>query len=99
MAINQIAVLFFSVIIGGSIYFIFKPEKKSFLLLTLAFSGAFLFALCILELIPSLYKMDFKNTGLFILLGFFLQIILDYFSQGIEHGHIHVKKDHNIWFF
>ncbi|MBT8196106.1 MAG: ZIP family metal transporter [Bacteroidia bacterium] len=96
--IFQILVLFLSVILGGSLYFIFKPEKKAWLLLSLAFSGAFLFALCVLELIPSLYKLDFENTGLYILLGFFLQIVLDYFSQGIEHGHIHVQKNHSTWF-
>ena len=57
-----------------------------------------LICVCVLELIPSLYKMDYENTGLFILLGFFLQIILDYFSHGIEHGHVHVKKNHSVWF-
>lgn len=98
MDLFQLLILFFSVILGGTIYFLFKPEKKAFLLLTLAFSGAFLFALCVLELIPSLYKMNYEKTGLFILLGFFLQIILDYFSQGIEHGHIHVNKNQNVWF-
>lgn len=96
--LHQILVLFFSVILGGLLYFIFKAEKKSWLLLSLAFSGAFLFALCVLELIPALYRLDFENTGLYILLGFFLQIILDYFSQGIEHGHVHVKKNHSVWF-
>lgn len=96
--LQQILILFISVLAGGLLYFVFKPEKKSWLLLSLAFSGAFLFALCVLELIPSLYKLDFENTGLYILLGFFLQLILDYFSHGIEHGHVHIKKNHSVWF-
>lgn len=30
--------------------------------------------------------------GLFILLGFFLQQFLEYFSAGVEHGHVHAEK-------
>lgn len=96
--IYNIIILFSSVIIGGLLYFAIKKERKTLLLLSLSFSGAFLFALCVLELIPSLYQNSADNIGVYILLGFFLQIILDYFSQGIEHGHIHIEKSHNKWF-
>ena len=30
------------------------------------------------------------NLGLYILVGFFIQKILENFSSGVEHGHIHV---------
>ena len=33
-----------------------------------------------------------KTVGIFILLGFILQIILEFFSQGIEHGHTHIHN-------
>ncbi|HRZ43298.1 MAG TPA: ZIP family metal transporter, partial [Bacteroidales bacterium] len=37
--------------------------------------------------------------GLFILLGFLLQLLLDYLTKGVEHGHMHAKcpehQDHN----
>jgi len=36
-----------------------------------------------------------KILGLFILLGFFIQLILDYLTKGVEHGHLHSKcPDH-----
>lgn len=60
--------------------------------LVLAFSGAYLFALSVLHLIPEIYSSSTKNIGLFILIGFFLQILLEFFSEGIEHGHVHIHK-------
>ncbi|MFA5299583.1 MAG: ZIP family metal transporter, partial [Lutibacter sp.] len=35
------------------------------------------------------------NIGLFILLGLLLQLVLDFFSKGAEHGHIHVEENIN----
>src|SRR5690554_6933745 len=32
-----------------------------------------------------------KTIGLFIMLGIVFQIILEYFSKGAEHGHVHVN--------
>jgi zinc and cadmium transporter len=61
----------------------------------LSFSGAFLFAICVLHLIPELYESNGINVGLYILIGFFFQILLEYFSEGIEHGHIHIHKEHS----
>jgi len=60
----------------------------------LAFSGAYLFALSVLHLIPEVYSSEVKWIGAYVLLGFFIQIILEVLSQGIEHGHIHVHQDH-----
>ncbi len=58
----------------------------------LAFSGSYLFALTILHLFPQVYHDGGSDIGLFILLGFLAQIVLDFFSKGVEHGHIH-KSD------
>lgn len=55
----------------------------------LAFSGAYLFALTVLHLLPDIFHIAGGSTGYFILIGFLLQITLDYFSKGVEHGHIH----------
>ncbi len=35
--------------------------------------------------------MNFNIMGLFILLGFFIQLLMDYLTKGVEHGHIHSK--------
>jgi zinc transporter ZupT len=42
--------------------------------------------------IPDIYADGQAKMGVFILLGFLVQLILEYFSGGIEHGHVHVHK-------
>lgn len=83
--------LFLSVIVSGiSVLFIDISSKN--LKLLLSFSGAFLFAISVLHLIPEIYLSGTPNVGIYILIGFFAQILLEFFSEGIEHGHIHVHK-------
>ena len=58
--------------------------------LLLAFSGAFLLALTLFHLLPEVYVQNKNNNaGIFILAGFIIQILLDYISKGVEHGHVH----------
>ena len=83
--------LFLSVIISG-ITVLFLTISSKNLKLILAFSGAFLFAISVLHLIPEIYASGNKSIGFYILIGFFLQILLEFFSEGIEHGHIHIHK-------
>ena len=90
--------LFITIILSGSSVFLFKKVSPGFLKLLLSFSGAFLFALTVLHLIPEVYHSSDTSIGMFILLGFFIQIILEFFSQGIEHGHIHIHKKQNAAF-
>jgi zinc and cadmium transporter len=84
-------VLFLSVIISGSSV-LFINISNSNLKLILSFSGAYLFAISVLHLIPEIYVSGTPNIGIYILIGFFAQILLEFFSEGIEHGHIHVHK-------
>lgn len=59
--------------------------------LLLSFSGAFLLGLTLFELLPEAYELgNPKITGAFIALGILLQLILEYFSKGAEHGHVHL---------
>ncbi len=85
-------ILFGSVVFGALIVKIFKAQSGKRMNLLIAFSGAYLFAITILHLIPEIYHTNMNGTyiGLFILIGFFLQIVLEHFSQGIEHGHAHL---------
>lgn len=62
--------------------------------LSLAFTGAFLFAISVLHLIPSVYQSSDLHIGIYVLIGFFMQIFIEFFSEGIEHGHIHVHHTH-----
>ncbi|MHB1146456.1 MAG: ZIP family metal transporter [Lutibacter sp.] len=81
-----------SVLVGIIIVFGLKPSFKTIQLL-LAFSGAYLLSITILHLFPEVYAAKGTNIGLFILLGLLLQLILDFFSKGAEHGHIHEEEN------
>jgi len=84
-----ISVLFFSSLLGGLAVFFVKRDNSTMLKLLLAFSGAYLFSITILHLIPDVYRNASESIGLFILGGFLFQLLLEQFSEGIEHGHIH----------
>ncbi|MGK0412546.1 MAG: zinc and cadmium transporter [Polaribacter sp.] len=83
-----------SVLIGSLLVFILKPNKKSVRLL-LAFSGAYLLSVTILHLLPEVYIDTSKTNkiGIFILIGIISQSVLESFSKGAEHGHIHIHSD------
>ncbi|PRD46630.1 ZIP family metal transporter [Sphingobacterium haloxyli] len=87
-----VSILFISAFISGLSVFFVKRDNTSLLKLILSFSGAYLFSITVLHLIPHVYIS--QNTspeiiGLYILGGFLFQLVLEQFSQGIEHGHIH----------
>ena len=93
MEITNIVYLFISVAIGAAIVEIFKPNNNKNIKLLLTFSGAYLFAVSVIHLIPELFHHHPKDSiGIFILLGFLIQILLEFFSKGIEHGHFHKQK-------
>ncbi len=84
----------YAIIIGVVIAFLTKKQKSIGTKLLLSFSGAFLLALTLFDLLPEVYEhLDAKRTGLFIMCGILLQIILEFFSKGAEHGHVHIHKD------
>ncbi len=71
-----------------------EPRKSSGLQHLLSFSGAFLLALTIFDLFPEVYSStDPKSIGIFIVLGILLQIVLELFSKGAEHGHMHWQDE------
>jgi zinc transporter ZupT len=82
--------LFGSALIGGLLVFLLPSTRKQHLQLILSFSGAFLFAVTLLHLIPEVYgELGYKAGG-YVLAGFFIQLILEQLSRGVEHGHIHL---------
>ncbi|MBI3509943.1 MAG: ZIP family metal transporter [Bacteroidetes bacterium] len=86
-------IAFLSVTLSGSVLLVMKVPRNAMRLL-LAFSGAFLFAISMLHLIPELYASQMKSIGMWILAGFLIQLLLEYFSEGIEHGHVHADDGH-----
>ena len=102
----QYIITFFAVIAGFLIALFLKPQKKKNIKLLLAFSGAFLLSLTVLHLLPELFQEEHHHyhegvhenrlpVGLFIMIGILFQIVLEFFSKGAEHGHVHIHTDNN----
>jgi len=85
--IIQIAVLFSSVLIGGVLVELLN--KSTYLKLLLSFSGGYLLTIIFTHILPETYNDYGYDVGFYILIGFLIQLILEYFSQGAEHGHTH----------
>ncbi|WP_219223126.1 ZIP family metal transporter [Pedobacter antarcticus] len=86
----KLLVLFLCAFLGGLTIFLVRSDKSKLLKLILSFSGAYLFAITVLHLIPDAYSgPDHEQIGIYILIGFLLQVLLEQFSEGVEHGHIH----------
>lgn len=98
MQIWIITGLFFSCLAGGISVFLFKTDNRQHLKLILSFSGAYLFAITILHLIPEVYHSGNSYIGVFVLGGFLFQVLLEQFSEGIEHGHIHKHTQEHVAF-
>ena len=82
-----------SVLLGYAVALILKPKNKTNLKLLLAFSGSFLLSITVMHLLPEVYEEHNHQIGIFIMMGILFQIILEFFSKGAEHGHIHVQEN------
>ena len=99
------AALILSVVAGAIAFMVFKLGEPGKIKLITAFTGAYLMALTCLHLLPEVFggvndhvaqsqaTPDPVALGAFVLLGFFLQIVLENFSGGIEHGHVHHTRE------
>ena len=87
----NVSILLLSVIIPGLVMMRVSPVNEKNLKFFLVFAGAYLFAMTVIHLVPDLFLSgaDPFNLGLYILIGFFLQKVLENFSNGVEHGHVH----------
>ncbi len=86
----KLVVLFFTPLLSGlAIYLLPSGKTRNFKLL-LVFAGAYLFSITVIHILPELYiqNREVELIGLFVLAGFFLQQLLEYFTSGIEHGHL-----------
>jgi zinc and cadmium transporter len=96
-AIYPLAILFLFPLAGGILAYYTNKEWKHTIRLFLAFSGAFLFSITLLNFMPEIYHHLGAKAGYWVLAGFFFQIFLERFTKGIEHGHSHVSSVKNIW--
>jgi zinc and cadmium transporter len=89
-----LVLLFVITLLGGILPFVYRTLSQEKITLLLAFSGAFLLGISTLHLLPETVVELGERAGMFILLGFLLQLVLQRFSHGVEHGHIHTHQ-HN----
>lgn len=95
--ITTIFFLILSVVTGGVlVVFLEKKNQATFIKLSLAFSGGFLLAIAFIHFLPELYAEQHTSIGVWVLVGFLVQLFLEYFSGGIEHGHIHAHANKKI---
>ncbi|MBR4301538.1 MAG: ZIP family metal transporter, partial [Bacteroidales bacterium] len=101
------------IIFGIMIWGVLIPAKKQInprvMEYTTTFGGAFLFAVCFLQLLPHLFEphihhadhlcthahdhsfISMLKPGIWVLVGFLIQLLLETLTRGIEHGHNHAK--------
>jgi zinc transporter ZupT len=85
----NIALPFLAALLGLAAALLLKPQSRSRIKLLLAFSGAFLLSAVASEFLPEIYGTGTKHIGMYLVAGVFLQIVLEFFSKGAEHGHVH----------
>jgi zinc transporter ZupT len=92
----KLLVLFFTPLVSGLLIYLLPKGKGTNFRLLLVFAGSYLFAITVIHILPELYQhnAEVEIIGLFVLAGFFLQQLLEYFTSGIEHGHIHTSEIH-----
>ena len=94
-------ILFLSVAVGAVVVLFWQPRDRRTIKMLTAFGGAYILSVTSMHLLPEVFGSGAAGSGigglsdqgrfmgLWLLAGFFVQLILDYFSQGIEHGHAH----------
>lgn len=83
--------VFFTSIISGMLAYRIHLKTMYWIRISMGFSGAYLLSVAILHLLPEVFEHEQKLIPFFVLGGFFIQLIIEYFSKGLEHGHIHSK--------
>lgn len=95
MALWQYLLLFLAVLLGGGMAQFTGERGRTYLPYLLSFSGAYLLGIAAMELIPDVFSGEVAEPGIWLLGGFFVQLVLEGFSQGVEHGHIHAHRRAN----
>lgn len=94
----EIGALILSALAGAALVLWINVPNKSWLKLLISFSGAYLLGLCMVHLLPYSMTQAPKIAGYIVLAGFLLQQILELFSQGVEHGHLHTHRENDFGF-
>lgn len=75
-----------------------KKDYKNLLQIVLSFSGAYILGIAVLHLMPWAFSGGDSMAGIYVLAGFFIQLLLEQLSAGVEHGHIHAPHHQSAGF-
>lgn len=91
--IGPILLLFFGTFLGG-LMANFLAVKQSTIRYPLIFAGSFLFAITIIHILPEVFTLSQNpmRIGIYVLVGFFFQQVLEILTSGVEHGHFHAHN-------
>ena len=91
----NITILFVAAITGGALAYYYRSMEKFSFDLPLIFAGAYLFGITIVHVLPELFATTTLplRAGIFVLVGFYLQQMLEFLTSGVEHGHLHKPSD------
>ncbi|MCF8258952.1 MAG: ZIP family metal transporter [Flavobacteriales bacterium] len=85
---GDLTLLFALPFVAGVAALFAKVDGRHFTM-ALSFSGAYILGLSFFHILPVSYAVIGMNTGLLIVAGFLLQVLLEVLTKGIEHGHAH----------
>lgn len=99
MEIWKYVVLVGVVLLGGTVGLFLGQYKKVALPIALSFTGAYILGIIAISLLPTVYIGGSPKIGIWMLGGFLIQIIFEYLSKGVEHGHLHNHQHKNQLFY
>jgi zinc and cadmium transporter len=89
--------LFGAPFIGGVLSITSGFSNEKLLQIFLAFAGGYIFSITLLHVLPEIFATNNHNISLYVLAGFFFQVLVTRISDGAEHGHMHVHEHtHNM---
>ncbi|MBS1585935.1 MAG: ZIP family metal transporter [Bacteroidetes bacterium] len=86
--------LFLLTLVGGCLPLMTAKAKNINSSYLLAFSGSFLLSITFLHLLPESFNNLSGKAGYLLLAGFFVQLLIQRFTHGAEHGHTHLDEHH-----
>lgn len=76
--------------LAGAWFVLKAPVNRSWISLFLSAGGAYLMAIIFTHILPEVFEQIPDKAGYVLLTGFLVQILLENYSRGIEHGHAHL---------
>lgn len=85
-------------LLSGLAPLLIPRTNSSFFHLALVFSGAYLLGITLAHLMPELFTglLNHREVAFWIIVGYFMQLLLDFFTDGVEHGHLHKAADDHL---